>query len=394
MYTFKRETKLAFQFILLMICCRQVKAQVTYTTLINGAWNNPAVWSTDGITPCACTPGYTLSNVTILINHTSTLSTDLNIGNNAIVEITDVGIINGATRDVVVANGGFIETFGPISVASIEIELGGDGLFHNVVTCVDKFRVEGHAQIDTLVTVLDGDIEVKETGVLDIVVPYIEVDVPNGEFKVDGVLNMINTCLYILNGDFRNKITGTINGSQYIEVMNGEIRDEGVWPASVAWCASGIATTMPFAENCSGCTLLLPLEIIDFSAIIQNRIIALSWEISNNLITHQFDVYRLYESNDSWEQINSIFGSAYQTVYSYYDSPEQSGYYYYQVGYFNNSGVYNKSEIISVLNSDEDKIVYGYYTISGNLVKMHYNQLPFGIYIEVSSIGNKIIQIL
>ena len=391
MYIYKRKTKLAFQFLLLTVCYCQVNAQITYTTLINGAWNNPAVWSTDGITPCACTPGYILSNTNIVINHTSTLSTDLNIGLDATVEISTLGIINGSTRDVVVENGGYIETFGPINVASIEIELGGDGIFHDVVTCVDKFRVEGHAQIDTLVTVLDGDIEVKETGVLDILVPYIEVDVPNGEFKVDGTLNMNNTCLYILNGDFRNKITGTINGSQYIEVMNGEIRDEGVWPASVSWCASGLATTMPFAENCGGCNLLLPIEITDFTATMQNQLIALSWEIPNKLPTPHFDIYRLVETNTNWEKIASVINSSLQTVFYFYDASEQPGYHYYQLGFFDESGVYHKSEIISIMNPLQNKIIYGYYTLSGNMITMNYNQLPFGIFIESSNMGNTLV---
>jgi hypothetical protein len=378
-----------FFFWMVVIFAGNARAQTTYSTLLGGSWNNPAIWSTDGITPCACTPGYTITNVIILLQHNVTLSTNLTIGNNAVVEITGSGTLSGLTRDIVVANDGLIETFGSLSVASVEIEIGGDGLFHDIVTCIDKFRVEGHAQIDTLVTVTDGDIEVKETGVLDILVPYIEVDVPEGEFKVDGILNLTNTCLYVLNGDFRNKLTGTINGSQYIEVLNGEIRDEGVWPASVAWCASGLATTMPFPENCSGCDLLLPLLLIDFTAIVKNKSVMLNWLIADTDRPTTFDIFSL--TNQQWQQIGEQFGTAHQISFEWEDKTENSGIRYYQLGYYDETDNYYFSPIISVNYFTEEKIIYGYVNLLGE--KVDYSVFsPPGFYIEVSNLGAQIIK--
>lgn len=327
-----------------------------YTTIASGVWNNTTtVWSTDGgATACLCAPGYILTNTDLVINHTSILSTDLVAGANTNIDINPSGTMTGVAFNVLIANGGVIESFGPVNVLSIIIELGGDGIFHDVVTCVDKFRVEGHAQIDTLVTVTGGDIEIKETGVMDIYVPYIETDVPNGEFKVDGILNLTNTCLYILNGNFRNKVTGTITGAQYIEVQNGDIRNEGVWPTTVDWCASGEALTMPFAPDCNGClTILLPIDLISFYGTAGTDKNMLYWSTTTEINNDSFTILK---STDriNFEPIGSVQGAGNSTqILNYSISDErllqETNYYRLQQTDFNGGATF--SSIISVTNS-------------------------------------------
>lgn len=343
-----------FSAALLVSLTQQLFSQ-TYTTIAPGLWDNTTtVWSTNGgATACLCAPPIITTNINVVINHAMTLSDVLTVGAFSTIDITASGSMTGPGMDVLVTADGTIEAYGPVDVLSIIIELDGDGIFHNTVICIDKFRVEGHAQIDTLVTVTNGDIEIKETGVLDIYVSFIEIDVPNGEFKVDGIMNMNNTCLNILNGGFRNKVTGMITGAQFIGVQNGEIRNEGIWPTAVDWCASGMAFTMPFPANCLGCSIFLPIELVSFSGSAGNDLNTLFWTTASELNNDFFTLLKSANGNDFFD-IGTMQGagtSSQYTSYEFVDDKPTSTLCYYQLQQTDFNGNTTLSDKIVVDNS-------------------------------------------
>jgi hypothetical protein len=367
--------------------------QTTYTSLANGNWNNSStVWSTNGSSPCGCTPGYILVNDTVIINHDINLGNNLEADFNSHVLINSTGSLSG-NNAIETINGGSIVAFGPIDCDEIEVGPGCIGNFYQTINCAGRFRVEGISQVDT--TVIASDIEVKETGILTFVVQYIEVSVENGEFKNDGIINFNNTCLYILHGDFRNKETGSLFGNGYIEVQDGDIRDDpaSTWPISVNWCCSGEEEDMPFAENCNGCLLILPLDLVAFWGTTTDQKIILHWITATEINTHYYVVERSLNAID-WKEIGSVEGIPYALTNSSYTFHDQElpaeKTLYYRTGNVNLDGVVDYSPVIAVENPNVLSISQGYYNIYG-----HYfpslETAPSGIYIEITTSGNRMV---
>ena len=369
--------------------------QTTYTSLANGNWNNSStVWSTNGSSACGCTPGYILVNDTVIINHDINLGNDLEVDLNSHLLITGTGSLSG-NFPIESFNGGSIIAFGPVDCESIDIGPGCIGNFYQTIDCVDRFRVEGISQVDTTVVVSDGDIEVKETGNLTFIVPYIEVDVSQGEFKNDGIINFNNTCLYVLHGNFRNKETGSLFGTGYIEVQDGDIRDDPLsfWSININWCCSGEEEDMPFAENCNGCLLILPIDLVAFWGTTTDQKVILHWITATETNTHYYVVERSLNAID-WKEIGSVEGIPYALTSSSYTFHDQElpaeKLLYYRTGNVSLDGIVDYSPVIALKNPTVQSISQGYYGIYGN----YYTSLdiaPTGIYIEITSSGNRMV---
>lgn len=368
--------------------------QTTYTSIAGGNWNNAAsVWSTDGVTPCSCTPGYVLVNDTVVVNHDITLGNDLLIDADGNVLINATGSLTGVTREIVAENGGTLVSFGPIDCKGIEIEAGSNADFHHTIQCEEKLKIEGTAQIDSSVHIIDGDLEVKETGVLTFVVPYIEVNVPSGEFKNDGTVNLNNTCVYILHGDFRNKDTGFLLGTGYIEVQDGDIRDGlGVWSTGIYWCCGGMEEDMPFAENCNGCLLILPIDLLSLNISTGENTVLLKWITATEINTAHYVVERSVNAHE-WTPAGKVSGVANAftpTHYSFNDSALPADkILYYRIGNVDINSIIDYSHVVAINNPLLPVIPLGYYNTFGRFFETLEDQ-PGGIYIEVLSNGNRI----
>ena len=369
--------------------------QTTYTSLANGNWNNSStVWSTNGSSACGCTPGYILVNDTVIINHDINLGDDLEVDLNSHLLINNTGSLSG-NFGIESFNEGSIVAFGPIDCESIDVGPGCIGNFYQTIDCVDKFRVEGIAQVDTTVVVSGGDIEVKETGELTFAVPYIVVSVPNGEFKNDGIIYFNNTCLYVLHGNFRNKETGSLFGNGFIEVQDGDIRDDPLsfWSVNVNWCCSGEEEDMPFAENCNGCLLILPIDLVAFWGTTTDQKVVLQWITATEVNTDYYVVERSLNAID-WQEIGKVPGitnTLNKTSYFFHDQylPAAKTL-YYRTGNVNLDGMIDYSPVIAIKNSNVQSISQGYYSIYGS----YYPTLeaaPAGIYIEIMTSGNRMV---
>lgn len=388
--------KIFYQLIIcILISCLSGFGQTTYTTLANGNWNNSStVWSTNGSSPCACNPGYLLLNDTVIINHDITLGDDLEADLNSHLLVNSTGSLSSANFGIETFNESSILCYGPVDCERIDVGPGCAGHFFQTIDCIDRFRIEGNAQVDTTVVVSDGDIEVKETGILTLVVPYLAVSVPDGEFKNDGIIQFNNTCLYVLQGDFRNKETGSITGAGYIEVQDGDIRDDPLsfWSTNVNWCCNGEEEDMPFAENCNGCLLILPLDLIAFWGTHADEKIMLHWITATEVNTAHYLVERSLNAVD-WSETGKVAGMAdaiTPTSYTFYDQDLPfDNLLYYRIANVSLDGVRDYSPVIAVKNPRTQAVSHGFYNIYGYYYDS-LDQAPSGIYIEVTPQGGRI----
>lgn len=369
-------------------------SQTTYTSLANGNWNNSStVWSTNGSSPCACTPGYLLLTDTVIINHDITLGDDLEADLNSHLLINNTGSLSSANFGIETFNESSILSYGPLDCERIDVGPGCSGSFFQTIDCIDRFRIEGNAQVDTTVVVSDGDIEVKETGILTLVVPYLAVSVPDGEFKNDGIIHFNNTCLYVLQGDFRNKETGSLTGTGYIEVQDGDIRGDPLsfWSSNVNWCCSGEEEDMPFAENCNGCLLILPLDLIAFWSTHADQKVMLHWITATESNTAYYQVERSLNAGD-WSEIGKVAAVAHavtETSYLFYDQdlPFDKTL-YYRIAHVSLDGVLDYSPVIAVNNPRIQAEHHGFYNVYGYYFDS-LEKAPSGIYIEVTPQGGR-----
>jgi len=85
--------------ILLLICCYSTSFATTYTTLRDGAWGDETnVWSTNGTTACACTPGGAFEGDDIVINHDITFSINLVLDGGTLLTINSGGILSATVQ--------------------------------------------------------------------------------------------------------------------------------------------------------------------------------------------------------------------------------------------------------------------------------------------------------
>ena len=81
----------------ILITSANITQAATYRTLTSGTWNDVvSVWSTDGITPCGCSPTTGPGDI-VIIDHNITATTNITM-NSAMLTVNAAGSINSTAR--------------------------------------------------------------------------------------------------------------------------------------------------------------------------------------------------------------------------------------------------------------------------------------------------------
>jgi hypothetical protein len=125
--------------------------------------------------------------------------------------------------------------------------------------------------------------------------------------------------------------------------------------------ADEIITYSIKATPCNCLTQLLPMELLDFKATLEESSVVLNWATASETNTSYFIVERSHDAV-SWEIISQIEGAGNShnlKTYSIYDSSPLENISYYRLKQVDINGNYNYSKIESIsLNKNETFIIY------------------------------------
>ncbi|MFI5218680.1 MAG: hypothetical protein ACHQNT_04255 [Bacteroidia bacterium] len=232
-------------------------AVTTYTTLLPGSWTNSAtVWSTNGLTPCLCTPTSSVSSKNVIINHAVTLNTDVTVSGTSSFSISKTGSLTGASYKLEI-QGGSLTSDGTLSVAELKVLSGASVTFNGPVTGASRLRFEGSATLNALTTVTNGDIELK-SGSTTKVADGWKATLNSGDIVNEGTMTFDGNIFTITKGDFINAAGGVMSGFGNIETESGTISNSGTWNTAIDWCASSnaLSATLTDPENCLNDTVV------------------------------------------------------------------------------------------------------------------------------------------
>ena len=324
----------------------------TYNTLTNGSWNNTTnVWSTDGVTPCGCTPGATSAGNDIVINHTIDLSYNLLFNGGSIFTVNGAGSITNNKN--ITVNTASIEFYGTGSINKLDTEIGATVNFHpgsvlnaGTITLNDGVTTLNGAILYT------GSVNIAASGVLNLT-NSSRLHMVTGNFTVTGILNIgFDSCLSS-NGNISIDASGSIFGSGAIS-SGGGLNNTGFVDVTIAWCANGGDSGMPSPENCAAAdgicgAIPLPVELLYFEGTaVDNDYASLVWVTASERNNYYFSVLKSVNGKD-WREFDRIDGagnSQQEISYSTNDYNLVTGTTYYRLRQVDFDGKENYSNII------------------------------------------------
>ena len=283
-----------------------------YTTIADGDFTSPSIWSTDGgSTGCNCVPGTEVATLTILntattidINHNVTLPKDLVLLANFLYVNVNFGATLSGDNRLLDARIGQLNVYGNLSVGSMIIYNG--------------------AQVNSTgsMTISPGDLDVAFQGRLNV---GGTLNVPNGDFNNIGMVDILANAQVTIGGEIVNdaeidiepgaciNVTGNVTNNYQINLINGpgtayiqsgaNINNNDTWATEVDWCAAGSGIGLSHSSNCSNCGTL-PVELIGFEAEVDNGQVILSWETASETANSFFTIERSNDGTD-FESLDS-----------------------------------------------------------------------------------------
>lgn len=344
----------------------------TYTTIRSGNWNDiTSVWSTDGVNPCSCWPGNSVTGHTINVLHDISLTSNIRLGGGNIFYVKQNISITGNNFNIDVYN------------ANMNIE--GNVLIKKFVTRDPNAYVfvnsSGTIQTAATVEMYGGLIHVrsayvKSTGqlLIDINSTFKLTDGSKAESSNSvgnyGIIDIGAGCCVECVGTWQNNPGATVLGLGSARSTAGNVRNEAgaSWSAGVSWCAFGGGSYgLPTPMNCPLVTtvcsgIILPVYLSEFRAELKNELYTdLNWKTASENNNAFFRVMKLSEGKSQWEEIEIVNGHGttdqeqqYRSVDNYVDR----GVTYYRLIQVNTDGDETFSDIVSVNRSGEgDQII-------------------------------------
>ena len=338
-----------------------------YFTLQNGNWfDNLAVWSTDGHSPCGCHPPSGTAD-RISVRHQINMDVDLTVQSGG--SLTVLFGASLANNQFQLTNYGEVLNQGSISVKSLKNKSGGSFVHSGYLTVVQGPTInEGSMIINGSFRMEDGIFENKD-GAYFAVGENIEVVVAEDDAFNKGTIEFMGSsaCMKILKKNFYNQApSGAMEGYGGINV-DGDINNHGTWENSVDWCAGGCVkgdNVLP-PENCGGvCNTAFPIALANFRADIRAGFVNLSWETYSELNTDFFGVEKRYIPGEDgictmgsctgeggFEQIGQVDakgGSGVKANYYFTDKSGNPGINLYRLRVQDVNGTYVFSPVVSV----------------------------------------------
>lgn len=356
----------------------QIKA-ATYSTLTDGNWNDvTAVWSLDGVTPCACTPGASSAGNDIIVNNNLVMNYNLvfNAGSN--ITFAPGSSLNGPFNiNIWNAN---LDIFGNLSLSRYTQDFNTNVVMHPgaIMTLGNRYVLaDGIFTMDgALLYMTGGNFENKLNGSF-FATNASRVNVAVGNIDNDGFIFIEAGSCMTANGNWKNNATGTVSGSGSVTTNVGNIQNDGIWDVALLWCSAGSDFGMPSPENCAGAMttcngIALPVDLISFAAAFQEDYVNVSWATASETDNDHFVVLHSMDGKD-WNEVALIDGmgnSSELKEYSIQHFDYKSGINYYQLVQVDFDGRENYSDVVSVKANHEDDqlLVYPNPAISGSSV--------------------------
>lgn len=367
-------------------------SQLTYTTIADGNWFDDAIWSTDGIDPCYCSPSTDVDSFAVVINHEVIAYSNVQIKDEGTLTVSVSGYFDMSTKELNVHGGLFI-CDGSAHFDKFTIGNDGYAVFTGPAVVETKFLVLGaldlqFAAYDTFkvmaadvhinpgatvntemacIAVYDGDFD----NMGDTYFDNASLCVVNGDIINKGMLNFAtNTCMTGFGGTFDNK--GIVQGSGAVNMDSGNVDNaQGIW-SDVEWCATGGGDGLPLAQNCiaadSICALTgqeSPLRYQEIRLSLEQRRtgVHIRWTVRG-----EFDVdhYQVHRSGRNFEfrnigKVESASGSSPEKTYSFDDRSPLGGTVYYRIATVDNIGFVEYSEIQEISFANEEELALKVY---------------------------------
>ncbi|XOV66419.1 MAG: T9SS type A sorting domain-containing protein [Fluviicola sp.] len=409
--------------LLLFILSHHAGAQTSYTTVTDGDWSDPATWGGNYVSsffpqPYSSVNWFTLGmGDTIIINHNVTMDHHIFVRDPDVLVINSTGSLSASGAN---ANALYVLSNG---ISSYTVSTFQAGLFVLGTVAVEYIRNSGTLFIDgtgnVTLTPSTGSGDFENFGSIN-TVGTIRLGTAGGDFhnNAGNISAFLGSLIHVQGGDFHNRsvigylepITciiaqnnfynhagGVVAGSGgFIGAVTGDIDNSSnpmVDFSSVSWCAGGaginIATS---SEECSAaCSLILPVDLIEFTGKHLNGAIALSWKISSAANFSHFEVERFDVIQEKFvfqERLKGVSNTTSTKSYSYQDNTSNPAIInYYRLKLVDLDGSYTYSETVSVSALHEEffqispnPVVAGRFQISSSSVS--YGKLiltdPFG----------------
>lgn len=298
----------------LIVCAIGFKSfALTYTSINDGNYNDITnVWSTNGSTPCNCSPNAIINNDTVIIQNSINTTSHITLNNNnALLKILPGGILNNINFKLIIKKGKVISN-GTIETKELNIEATGRiELFSSVLNIQSRILCEGTfiSEFSNIYIAL-GNIDVGVNGSFTIGTNS-KIYFITGNFENYGYVSICgDCCLHLTAGNIQNNAGGVFDGQGSTITDNGNIKNLNNWNSSLRWCAAGSSTGMPSPENCTdaiaNCSFApLPTELVSFNIISQEKTNLVSWYTFSE---RNGDYYTLERSKDGnqWEVLSTF----------------------------------------------------------------------------------------
>lgn len=338
---------------------------MTYTSINDGEWNNTVyVWSTNGSTPCNCTPGLTVNTDTIVVQNNVLLSGNLTLQAGAVLEILSGASLMNPAMGITVKNGKLISN-GLVSVSRLTIlKFGIAEFFSSVLEIKTQMDVDGIflSNFSNIFVTL-GNIEIGSTGNLTLE-NNSKISFSSGNFNNYGSVQLDQgCCIQLGTGNFKNFVGGVFSGSGTAITDNGNITNEGLWQPTLLWCAAGSSFGMSSPENCTTAYLEcneapLAAELLSYNVQSDGEYNLISWYTYSE---ENGDFYKLERSSNgiNWDLLSKIeITSRAQDIsnYLYIDEEPLSGISYYKLTLINIDGIEVFSAILGIESANREQV--------------------------------------
>lgn len=142
--------------------------------------------------------------------------------------------------------------------------------------------------------------------------------------------------------------------------------------------------------DCSGASLLLPVELISFRVKKEGTYSLLEWKTAQETNNMGFEIQRLDQVNDRWEIIgfkNGAGDTDIEQAYTFYDETPLIGYNYYRLNQIDFDGTASLSEVRVVeFKMDEDQSVMIYPNPASSVINIESSYEDYDIQVY-SSLG-------
>ncbi len=349
----------------------------TYTTLANGSWSNTTnVWSTDGVSPCGCSPGTNVNNQTINILHNITFALNLRFGANTQVFIQQNRTLSsGPTINIDVFDS-YWNIEGNVITGNLYTRSGGVNIFLNSggsIQTSQSFEMQGgFVHVRSAYIRSSSSVSVSTTSTLRL--SHGSKFEALNSFNNYGILTVEPGSCVSSVGTFQNNAGAFVYGAGSIVSIAGNVRNELPNPltnfsAGISWCGAGGSLNLPTLSNCalanSTCNgIVLPIEMSSFTVELKNELYTeINWSTASENNNAYFRVMKLSEGNSNWKEIETVDGSGTTSETMYYRSVDknvQMGVTYYRLIQVDNDGKENYSDVLSInrSNSGPEIVLY------------------------------------